>query len=185
MCRFISGNRINELGIKFVEINLSGVQIVNSALPDDILTALSEHNVPAHFLNFEMAETVEPSEHMTVNIHRIRSGGSGFSLEDFGKMGLGLSKITDNGFDVVKLDKSLVQPCLDRENKKAGIILESLIGMIRQIGIGVAAEGVETEEMANELIADGVNYLQGYYYSRPLSEGKFLEFIKQHNMKGT
>lgn len=185
VCRFISGNRINELGIKFVEINLSGVQIVNSALPDDILTALSEHNVPAHFLNFEMAETVEPSEHMTVNIHRIRSGGSGFSLEDFGKMGLGLSKITDNGFDVVKLDKSLVQPCLDRENKKAGIILESLIGMIRQIGIGVAAEGVETEEMANELIADGVNYLQGYYYSRPLSEGKFLEFIKQHNMKGT
>ena len=185
VCRFISGNRINELGIKFVEINLSGVQIVNSALPDDILTALSEHNVPAHFLNFEMAETVEPSEHMTVNIHRIRSGGSGFSLEDFGKMGLGLSKITDNGFDVVKLDKSLVQPCLERENKKAGIILESLIGMIRQIGIGVAAEGVETEEMANELIADGVNYLQGYYYSRPLSEGKFLEFIKQHNMKGT
>lgn len=57
--------------------------------------------------------------------------------------------------------------------------------MIRQLGIGVAAEGVENEEMANELIADGVNYLQGYYYSRPLSEGKFLEFIKQHNMKGT
>ena len=100
-------------------------------------------------------------------------------------MGSGLSKITDNGFDIIKLDKSLVQPCLDRENKKAGIILESLIGMIRQLGIEIAAEGVETEEMANELIADGVNYLQGYYYSRPLSEGKFLEFIKQHNMKGT
>ena len=185
VCRFISGNRINELGIKYVEINLSGVQIVNSNLPDDILSALSEHNVPAHFLNFEMPETVESSEHTTVNIHRIRSGGSGFSLEDFGKVGSGLSKISDSGFDVIKLDKSLVQPSLDRSNKKAGIILESLIGMIRQLGIGVAAEGVETEEMANELIADGVNYLQGYYYSRPLSEGKFLDFIKQHNMKGT
>ena len=185
VCRFISGNRINELGIKYVEINLSGVQIVNSNLPDDILSALSEHNVPAHFLNFEMPETVESSEHTTVNIHRIRSGGSGFSLEDFGKVGSGLSKISDSGFDVIKLDKSLVQPSLDRSNKKAGIILESLIGMIRQLGIGVAAEGVENEEMANELIADGVNYLQGYYYSRPLSEGKFLEFIKQHNMKGT
>lgn len=108
-----------------------------------------------------------------------------FHQKDFGKVGSGLSKITDNGFDIIKLDKSLVQPCLDRENKKAGIILESLIGMIRQLGIEIAAEGVETEEMANELIADGVNYLQGYYYSRPLSEGKFLEFIKQHNMKGT
>ena len=72
-------------------------------------------------------------------------------------MGSGLSKITDNGFDIIKLDKSLVQPCLDRENKKAGIILESLIGMIRQLGIEIAAEGVETEEMANELISDGVN----------------------------
>ena len=185
VCRFISGNRINELGIDYVEVNLSGVQIVNSSLPDDIMAVLNEHNVPSHFLNFEMAETAETSNHMAVNIHRIRSGGSGFSLEDFGKVGSGLSKITDNGFDIIKLDKSLVQPCLDRENKKAGIILESLIGMIRQLGIEIAAEGVETEEMANELIADGVNYLQGYYYSRPLSEGKFLEFIKQHNMKGT
>ena len=185
VCRFISGNRINELGIDYVEVNLSGVQIVNSSLPDDIMAVLNEHNVPSHFLNFEMAETAETSNHMAVNIHRIRSGGSGFSLEDFGKVGSGLSKITDNGFDIIKLDKSLVQPCLDRENKKAGIILESLIGMIRQLGIEIAAEGVETEEMANELISDGVNYLQGYYYSRPLSEGKFLEFIKQHNMKGT
>ena len=185
VCRFISGNRINELGIDYVEVNLSGVQIVNSSLPDDIMAVLNEHNVPSHFLNFEMAETAETSNHMAVNIHRIRSGGSGFSLEDFGKVGSGLSKITDNGFDIIKLDKSLVQPCLDKENKKAGIILESLIGMIRQLGIEIAAEGVETEEMANELIADGVNYLQGYYYSRPLSEGKFLEFIKQHNMKGT
>ena len=115
----------------------------------------------------------------------VASATGGDALEDFGKVGSGLSKITDNGFDIIKLDKSLVQPCLDRENKKAGIILESLIGMIRQLGIEIAAEGVETEEMANELIADGVNYLQGYYYSRPLSEGKFLEFIKQHNMKGT
>ena len=53
--------------------------------------------------------------------------------------------------------------------------------MLREMNVGIVAEGVESENQKDELIRMGVQYLQGYYFSRPISEMEFLQFLKKHN----
>ena len=62
--------------------------------------------------------------------------------------------------------------------KKYEPILQHYMPMLHSLGTRIVAEGVETLEMANALIALGCDYLQGYYYSRPIPKDKFLEFIQ-------
>lgn len=184
VCAFAKEHSLTELGIKYIEVNISGVQIVNNELPDIIGDVLEEYKVKPQFINLEITETaaVNSAEQMKINLRKIKNGGCSFSLDDFGTGYSNLSKVADSSFDLIKLDKSLIWPCFDESagvgsSYKARVILCNVISMIRQLHMNIVAEGVETKEQADELISRGVNYLQGYYYSKPLSEEDFIKFI--------
>ena len=82
---------------------------------------------------------------------------------------------------MIKLDKSLIWPCFDTVTaKEARIILESSVDMILRLGKDIVAEGVETKAQVEYLTEIGVEYLQGYYFSKPISEEKYMEFLKEH-----
>ena len=86
------------------------------------------------------------------------------------------------GYDIIKLDKSLLWPCFgDYSNEKSKVILKNIITMILELGIHIVAEGVETKEQADLLTSLGVHYLQGYYYSRPISQGDYIKYIEINN----
>ena len=102
-------------------------------------------------------------------------------MDDFGTGYSNLAKIAQSNFDMIKLDKSLLWPCFDKfTEKEARIILESSVDMILKLGKDIVAEGVETKEQADYLTGLGVEYLQGYYFSRPIPEGQYLEFLKNN-----
>ena len=68
-----------------------------------------------------------------------------------------------------------------KQNEKSKFVLPLSINMLRVMYVGFVAEGVESENQKDELIRMGVQYLQGYYFSRPISEIEFLQFLKKHN----
>ena len=110
--------------------------------------------------------------------------GCSFSMDDFGTGYSNLSKMADIHYDLIKIDKSLIWPCYEENpNPKAEAVLGTVIKLVRDLGTHLVAEGVETEEMANGLIEAGVHYLQGYYYSRPIPEEAYVEFIREHAQK--
>ena len=67
-----------------------------------------------------------------------------------------------------------------KQNEKSKSVLPLSINMLREMNVGIVAEGVESENQKDELIRMGVQYLQGYYFSRPISEIEFLQFLKKH-----
>ena len=98
-------------------------------------------------------------------------------LDDFGSGFSSFGMLQDYDFDILKIDMSFIRKI--GENPKTKSIVHSIIGMAHEIGIKTVAEGVETEEQVSFLRQSGCDYIQGYYYSKPLPEEEFVEFLEK------
>ena len=104
--------------------------------------------------------------------------GINFSLDDYGIGYSNLDRFINLPFSIVKVDKSLV----DRyEEETASKVLSNTIKMIKDLGRAVLIEGVETKEQCQSFIDNGCDYIQGYYFSEPLTKEKFIEYVKEAN----
>ena len=177
VCSFASENRLWEKGVNYIEVNLSGMQSVDPALPAQLMSVMHKYGIQPKFINLEITETasIDGGEMLDVNMKRLRSLGCHFSMDDFGTGYSYLAKMAKVHFELVKLDKSLIWPPFGENPGEPMVILNSCIAMILQLGAHIVAEGVETQEQADFLTEQGVNYLQGYYYSKPISGDTFLE----------
>ena len=177
VCSFASENRLWEKGVNYIEVNLSGMQSVDPALPAQLMSVMHKYGIQPKFINLEITETasIDGGEMLDVNMKRLRSLGCHFSMDDFGTGYSNLAKMAKVHFELVKLDKSLIWPAFGENPGEPMVILNSCIAMILQLGAHIVAEGVETQEQADFLAEHGVNYLQGYYYSKPISGDTFLE----------
>lgn len=177
VCSFASENRLWEKGVNYIEVNLSGMQSVDPALPAQFMSVMHKYGIQPKFINLEITETasIDGGEMLDVNMKRLRSLGCHFSMDDFGTGYSNLAKMAKVHFELVKLDKSLIWPAFGENPGEPMVILNSCIAMILQLGAHIVAEGVETQEQADFLAEHGVNYLQGYYYSKPISGDTFLE----------
>lgn len=182
VCRFASEANLPGQGVRCIEINLSAVQAVDANLPNQLSGVIQKYHIKPEFLNFEITETsaVQSGAMLADNMRTLREMGVTFSMDDFGTGYSNLSQMADTAFDIVKLDKSLVWPCFGEErNVKAECILGNVAAMLRTLGIATVAEGIETREMAEHLSALNVDYLQGYYFARPMPEQNYLQFLQQ------
>lgn len=181
VCQFVSENNLASFGVQYVEVNLSGAQFMDDKLNEILSSYVKEYDVPPEFINLEITETasIEAAAMLEYNMHRLKECRFKFSMDDFGTGYSNLAKIAQSDFDLIKLDKSLLWPCFEEKGQKeARIILESSVDMILKLGKSVVAEGVETKEQVDYLTEQGVEYLQGYYFSRPVPGDKYLEFMK-------
>lgn len=177
VCRFIKTERLQERGITFVDINLSVIQCMHPEIIGDIERTLEKYNVPRSMVNLEITETASAGSYAMLQnkLNELHSNGFTISLDDFGTGFASVEYLINFPFDVVKLDKALVWAYMS--TKKYEPILQHYMPMLHSLGTRIVAEGVETLEMANALIDLGCDFLQGYYYSRPIPKDKFLEFI--------
>lgn len=122
-------------------------------------------------LTFEIVETEEISNtvHLTDIIDEYRRQGFKVALDDFATGYSGLARLADLKPDIIKLDRALVAGC-DRDRTRLAIIA-SLVGLGREIGIKIVAEGVERDGEVAALKAAGIRFMQGYYYARPSVHG--------------
>ena len=189
VCRMISDRNINDLGIRYIELNLS----VSDMLQDDIASKLKKmvetYHVHSSQINLEITETSDDTFSGVVesNVMKLSHLGFSFSLDDFGTGYSSLSRIIMMPFDIIKLDKTLVQSPFtmetESERENAMTLLVSSADMIRKISAETVAEGVETKEQLELMKELGVELIQGYYYARPMPESEFVNAVKAMNMK--
>lgn len=179
VCSFAAENRLWEKGINYIEVNLSGMQSVDPALPAQLSAVMQKYGIDPKFINLEITETasIDGGELLDANMKSLRSLGCHFSMDDFGTGYSNLAQMARVHFELVKLDKSLIWPAFGENPEEPMVILESCITMILQLGAHIVAEGVETQEQAEFLSQHGVSYLQGYFYSKPIPGEAFLEKI--------
>lgn len=181
VCNFISRCTEAKLPINFFEINLSMKQCVQVDLKDKILFYLKKYNLKPEQVNLEITETAANTAQDIVldNIKALKDIGVSFALDDYGTGYSNLSRIISLPLKIVKIDKSMTDKVFD---SKINSVLKYSVSLLKEIGMEIVVEGVETEDVLNCFVQMGCDYIQGYHFSKPLPEADFIEFIKKHNI---
>lgn len=175
--KFIASPDFEPLGVDYIEINLSAMQCLRSDLAEEIISLTQKYDVDPAKINLEITETASAYSQSRLygNIATLAEHGFSFSLDDFGTGYSNLMRITSLPLDIVKLDRAFV---LMEESGGHHVIISNLIGMLKNMNMKVLVEGVETDEMAKSFTDMGVDEIQGFYYSRPLTKSAYIRFIK-------
>lgn len=184
VCKFIHDNDIGKYGVDFIEVNLSGVQCVDRRLSSRFLMIMEENGVRPDQIDLEVTETaaIAGTEALLGNIEQLSAKGVSFAMDDFGTGFSNIAMIANVPYDYIKFDKSLVWMAFENvpDEKKVGM-LEDMIRLIVRFGKKIIAEGIETREMQDFLIKNGVSHFQGYYHSRPVPGEEYLRFVGARN----
>ena len=177
-CRFIESGEPAALGIDVIHVNLSALQCMQPGAAERLRGIVAEHGVNPHRIDFEITESVAAA-HLSpvISLMRdLRADGFTFSMDDYGTGYSNMRALLDLDFDTVKIDKSIVWGA---EKDDAGrAILENTMRMLQQTGHMTVAEGVETEEQIELLGSFGIDFLQGFHYSRPLPREEFCAWVR-------
>lgn len=181
VCRFIQSANLRELNLQRIHVNLSAVDCMQTDLAARILESLQRSGVDMHMLSVEITETAFTSmpDNVLDNLSNLSKAGISVMLDDYGTGYSNLSRLISTPLDVVKLDKSLVDNIITSE--PARIVLDNTIHMMKRLGKKVLVEGVETKEQADYLREHGCDFIQGYYYAKPM-DGSHLENLLKEQL---
>ena len=184
VCRFIKSSGCLGLGVKRISVNLSTVQCLQSNLAEVLQNIMAEHKIDPECINLEITESAEMVEETNViasNIKKLGEVGISFSIDDFGSGFASMDYLFRLPVTSVKIDKSILWEAMG--NPSAMIILLNTMRMLRELGKKVVVEGVENIEMVNLLLSNGCDYLQGFYYSKPIPENEYIDFLLEAQKK--
>ena len=180
--RFISEHDLSVLGLSYIEINLSVAQCMESSLPDKIYALQQQYGVDPGQINLEITETTfeNINEIMVANVEKLITMGYSFALDDYGIGYSSIQRINHIPLKLIKVDKSMLE---EVSSPNGRIILEHTVHMMRSIGKQLVAEGAETSNEVDILKNMNCDYIQGFYFSRPLPQDDFIRFIEAQNRK--
>lgn len=179
--QFINDRCKNNKFVVPISVNLSWMDFYDEIMMEKILKEMDHfrENGREHMARFEITETSYAAirENRSGILESLRIKNAKILLDDFGSGFSSFGMLQDYDFDILKIDMSFIRKI--GENPKTKSIVHSIIGMAHEIGIKTVAEGVETEEQVSFLRQSGCDYIQGYYYSKPLPEEEFVEFLEK------
>lgn len=151
-----------------IAINLSGRELDDERLVDDIRATLEAEQISADRLEVELTEEIfiQNIEHNRNQLGRLHELGVNLAIDDFGVGYSSLGYLRDFPVDLLKIDRSFITSVTERHDDS--VITRAVINLAHNLGIQVIAEGVETEEQLSFLRQHGCNMVQGYLISRPI-----------------
>lgn len=182
VCRFISGGEFEKLGLEYIEVNLSVTQCMAPDLADNIIETMKKYGVSPKKINLEITETAASYAQniMMANINKLIDYGVSFSLDDYGTGYSNINRVASLPLKIVKLDKSFVD---SEDNPKMWIILCSTIEMLKGMDMHIVVEGIETFRLLQKFSDLECEYIQGYYFSKPVPEEDFVKFVQKSLQK--
>ncbi len=177
VCRLLSTGIAERTGIENINVNLSVLHCMQPDFVSRINEIVEASGIGKHLINFEITESAAAADYELLSsvISSLKQDGYLFSMDDYGTGYANIKAIYLLDFDVVKIDKSLLWNA--GKDEVGQVLLENSVRMIRQMHREILVEGVETRAQIELLRTLGVDYLQGYYFSMPVPEQKFLALI--------
>jgi diguanylate cyclase (GGDEF)-like protein len=153
-----------------VSVNLSPVQFEQGNLYQSVADALSISGLAPERLELEITEGVLLRDEVRTRevLHNLRALGVRIALDDFGTAYASLSYLRSFPFDKIKIDRSFVRDLDDAKRSDCTAIIQAVAGLGRQMQMSTVAEGIETLDQAETVMAAGCNELQGFFFSEPV-----------------
>lgn len=179
VCRFIHRKEFLDSGLEYIEINLSVAQCIEPKLVDKIRALISKYNVKTSQINLEITETaVDYDPEITdKNIFSLHNMGFKFSLDDYGTGYSNIKRVVSLPLDIVKFDKSFVD---EMDDPKMWIAIVNTVNMLKRMNKKILVEGVEDKRTLERFVELGCDYIQGFYFSKPLNQSDFIDFVNEH-----
>lgn len=159
-----------------ISVNLSRRDFDSVDLAEQILAVIEEINIPHELIHFEVTESAfsDSSDRIANTIRKLHDEGFIIELDDFGTGYSSLTSLSEIEFDILKLDMSIIKK--DNPDSSRNV-LDMCSHIVKQMNLKSVAEGVETEAQLKRLKDIGCDYIQGYYFSKPLPVEDFESYL--------
>ena len=163
--------------VEILEINVSCAEFFNNP-SERFINTIEKYKINPRRICLEITETVavkypgKTEEFM----NDLGKYGVQFAMDDFGSGYSNVARFITLPFSIAKLDKSLLS-----QSERIEIFLDSAISLFKNLNIPIVIEGVETEKQLQLAENKGIDYIQGYYFSRPLEERQLVDFLNKNN----
>lgn len=175
---FLEKRQSKGLPIVPVSINLSWMDLYDEKMMQKIVSEVRNSKLEKGIERFEVTETsyAALSNCGSSILDVLRGMGAKLYLDDFGSGFSSFSTVRDYDFDIIKLDMGFVQK-ISTSDEKVKSIIQSIIDMAHSVNSSVIAEGAENQAQIDFLVQSGCDYIQGYYYSKPLPQEEFEQLL--------
>ena len=179
VCDFIASDDFKKLNLDYIEVNLSVAQCMHKDLPSQVMNVLRKYKLSPDKINLEITETIASCAQNTMaeNLDILTKEGVSFSLDDYGTGYSNIQRVASLPLKIVKLDRTFVN-C--ENNPRMSIVLENTIHMLKDMEMEIVAEGIETEQLMKRFADMNCEYIQGYYYSKPIPRDEFVKYILEN-----
>ncbi|MEZ5916220.1 MAG: EAL domain-containing protein [Parvularculaceae bacterium] len=163
----VAGKIKKNRGDYFAAFNVSPAQVLEEGFVDDVRSAINRHSLPAKSLVLELteADSLSGDKRFAEIFKDLSSAGVALAFDDFGAGYSSLSNLHKFDFDYLKVDKSFINDIVADSGKKK--VVSALVGLARDFGMTVIAEGIETQEAADLANEIGCDLGQGYHLGAP------------------
>lgn len=162
-----------------ISVNVSEKQLRQEGLIETIKHIIKVTDFDPHHLELELIETAILDESVTKVIKEFKNIGLGLAVDDFGTGYSGFSYLKRFSIDKLKIDQSFIRDI--PANNDSITIVSAILAMTKELDITSLAEGVETEAQLQFLKAKECDFVQGYYYSKPIPADSFTQLLFSHN----
>lgn len=175
VCSFIAMHRKVLETMKHIKFNISPADLMDVNLCDKMITTLNRYHLEAKIFQFEITETTATmyTEHVKSWSDRIQEMGAQLCLDDFGSEYANMDAVVALPYRIIKIDRTMLLAAM--ESQMGADFYRGIVLLLKTLEYKIVAEGAETEEHIAFLQNLDVDYIQGYYYARPMSEDAILE----------
>ena len=148
-------------------------------LPEMLFNLVKKYDIPAEMLHIEITEsayTDNPQQIISV-VSSLRYMGFLIEMDDFGSGYSSLNMLSELPIDILKLDMRFMQQADSVITNRKRSILSFIISLSKLLELSTVAEGVETEEEVGLLSEMGCDYIQGYYFAKPMPIDEFEKYL--------
>lgn len=165
-----------------VSLNVSRVHLNKMSILEYVRGLFDEYKIPSELIEFELTESIylDDTERALDLVDGLHNIGVKVSMDDFGSGYSSLNLLSRLPIDILKLDRVFFKDDTLQDNDK--IIISCMVDMAKRLHIVSLCEGVETSEQSNYLKEIGCQIQQGYYFSKPIPQEQFEEFMDKHDI---
>ncbi len=180
VCRLIKSETVPEL--RAISVNVPIQQVEDLEFRESLCRIIKRYDVSPERIRIEITERdVEKNGHAALEtMQELKKAGYRLLLDDFGIGYSNLARVMSMPLDIIKIDRSLV--LFEENESSAELISKYFVPLFHSMGRSVVAEGIETAETAERLLACGVDSIQGYYYARPMSEERLIKWYQNSRL---
>jgi diguanylate cyclase len=166
-----------------ISVNLSSYQFRDTNLVEQVVEIIKNHDLHPNCLSFEIKETaaINNQEQFKDLLSTFKAAGIKVVLDDFGLLPVSLTYLLDLDIDEIKIDKSFIAMINKDEGAKA--LIDAVFQLTHALGFQVTAEGIEDKAQQDAIIKLGCDFMQGYFFTKPVKEDELLVLYKQLQYK--